>query len=159
MYRYRMLIVRASISFISVLVVPCVYSSCCTMTAKLDCYVQSYADQGLFSGAVLVAKDGKILLCKAYGMANHELDVPNTTDTKFKIESITKSFTAMAIMQLQEMRKLDVQDPLSKYIPDYPNGDKITIHHLLTQTSGIANLHLVHIIKKIEYSHIRSNHV
>ena len=117
-----------------------VYNRSYSMTAILDRYVQAYVDQGLFSGTVLVAKEGNILLCKAYGMANYELDVPNTVDTKFKLASITKQFTAMAIMQLQEMGKLDVQDPLSKYIPDYPNGDKITIHHLLTHTSGIPNL-------------------
>ncbi len=116
-----------------------VYSNCCSMTAKLDCYVQTYVDQGLFSGAVLVAKDGEILLCKAYGMANLGYDVPNKIDTKFRIASISKSFTAMAIMKLQEMGLLDVQDLLTKYISDYPNGDKITIHHLLTHTSGIPN--------------------
>ena len=116
-----------------------VYSSCCSMTAKLDHYVQMYADQGLFSGAVLVAKDGKILLCKAYGMANLEHDIPNKIDTKFKIASMTKSFTAMAIMQLQEMGKLAVQDSLAKYIPDYPRGKEITIHQLLTHTSGVPH--------------------
>jgi len=121
----------------SLLTVYQVYSSCCSMTAKLDCYVQSYVDQGMFSGAVLVAEAGKILLRKAYGQTNIELAVPNTVDTKFKIASVTKQFTAIAIMQLQEMGKLTVQDPLSKYFPDYPHGDKITIQHLLSHTSGI----------------------
>lgn len=117
-----------------------VYTCCFSMKAKLDNYIKSYVNLDLFRGAVLVAKDGKILLCKAYGMANVEHDVPNKIDTKFRIASITKQFTAMAIMQLQEMGLLNVQDPISKYIPDYPNGDKITIHHLLTHTSGIPEL-------------------
>ena len=117
-----------------------IYNRYFSVTSKLDHYVQAFADSGWFSGAVLVAKDGKILLAKAYGMANLELDVPNTVNTKFRIASITKQFTAMAIMQLYEMRKLDLQDPLSKYISDYPNGEKITIHHLLTHTSGITNV-------------------
>jgi CubicO group peptidase (beta-lactamase class C family) len=72
-------------------------------------------------------------------MANYEHDIPNTPQTKFRLGSITKQFTAMAIMQLQAQDLLSVNDTLSKYIPDYPNGDKITIHHLLTHTSGIAN--------------------
>jgi CubicO group peptidase (beta-lactamase class C family) len=94
-------------------------------------------EQGRFSGSVLIAKDGKTLLCKGYGMANYEHDVPNTPQTIFRIASLGKQFTAMAIMQLQEQGLLSVDDTLSKYIPDYPNGDKITIHHLLTHTSGI----------------------
>lgn len=109
------------------------------LAGKLDKYVKSYVEIGRFSGSVLVAKEGKILLSKGYGMANYEHDVPNTSQTKFRLGSLTKQFTAMVVMQLQEAGKLSVQDPLSKYIPDYPNGDKITIHHLLTHTSGIPN--------------------
>jgi len=97
-------------------------------------------DQGLFSGSVLIAKDGKIILCKGYGMANYEHGVPNTPQTKFRLGSITKQFTAMAIMQLQEKGLLNINDTVYKYIPDYPNGDKITIHHLLTHTAGIPNV-------------------
>ena len=109
-----------------------------TVESKLDEYVKALVDMGQFSGSVLVAKDGKILLCKGYGMANYELDVPNMPQTKFRLGSITKQFTAMAIMQLQERGLLSVTDKLSKYIPDYPHGDEITIHHLLTHTSGIV---------------------
>lgn len=113
------------------------YSSFFSLDAKLDNYIKAYVEQGRFSGSVLIAKDGKILLCKGYGMANYEHDVPNTPQTIFRIASMTKQFTAMAVMQLQEKGLLSVNDTLSKYIPDYPNGDKITIHHLLTHTSGI----------------------
>lgn len=126
----------------SMIIVACFvcFNSCCRVTARLDRYVRSHVNQGLFSGAVLVAKDGKILLSKAYAMANYELCVPNKVHTKFGIASLTKSFTALAIMQLQEMGLLNVQAPLSTYISDYPNGASITIHHLLTHTSGIKHV-------------------
>jgi CubicO group peptidase (beta-lactamase class C family) len=104
---------------------------------KINQYMQAQTDLGWFSGAILVAKDGKIILSKGYGMANYELDVPNTTSAKFKLASISKQFTAMGIMQLQERGLLSVNDPLSKFIPDFPHGNEITLHHLLTHSSGI----------------------
>jgi CubicO group peptidase (beta-lactamase class C family) len=87
--------------------------------------------------AVLVAQDGKILFEKGYGLADVEQHVPVTAVTKFRIGSITKQFTAAAILKLQEQGKLSVQDKLAKYIPDFPRGDEVTLHHLLTHTSGI----------------------
>jgi len=108
--------------------------------AKVDAYVKPYINAGGFSGTILMAKGGKILLSKGYGMANYELDVPNRPQTKFHIASVSKSFTAAAIMILQERGELSTNDALTKFIPDYPDGDKITIHHLLTHTSGIPNV-------------------
>jgi len=108
--------------------------------SKVDEYINAQMKLSKFSGSVLIAQEGKILVSKGYGMANLELDVPNTPQTKFRLGSVTKQFTAMAIMQLQEKGLLNVNDPIRKYIPDYPNGDKITIQHLLTHTSGIPNL-------------------
>ena len=87
--------------------------------------------------AVLIAKDGEILYERGFGFADLEARIPVTPDTKFRIGSITKQFTAAAILKLQEDGLLRVHDPLSKFIPDYPRGDKVTIHHLLTHTSGI----------------------
>ncbi|MFQ6041535.1 MAG: serine hydrolase [Candidatus Poribacteria bacterium] len=96
------------------------------------------ATQGDSPGAaVLVAKDGEILYQKGFGFANLEEHIPVTPDTKFRIGSITKQFTAAAILKLQEDGLLSVNDPLSKFIPDYPRGDEVTIHHLLGHTSGI----------------------
>jgi len=93
-----------------------------------------------FSGSVLIARDGKVLFSRGYGMANLELDVPNTPETKFRLGSITKQFTAAAILLLQQEGKLNVQDKLKKHVPDAPAAwDEITIHHLLTHTSGIPN--------------------
>ncbi|MCK6562102.1 serine hydrolase [bacterium] len=87
--------------------------------------------------AVLVAQNGNIIYQKGFGFANLEHRVPVTTETKFRIGSITKQFTASAILKLQEAGLLSVQDTLSKFLPDYPRGNEVTIHHLLTHTSGI----------------------
>lgn len=107
---------------------------------KVDAYVQPYLGMKAFSGSILIARGGEILLAKGYGSANYELDVPNTPQTKFHLASISKTFTSAAVMILEKRGALTVQDPLAKYIPDYPNGDKITIHHLLIHTSGIPNI-------------------
>ncbi|MFC1845722.1 GNAT family N-acetyltransferase [Candidatus Dependentiae bacterium] len=115
------------------------YASPAGLYAKLDEYINSYVKRGQFSGAVLVAKDGKIILSKGYGMANYELDVPNSPQTKFRLASVSKQFAAIAIVQLQEKGLLNSSDSLSKYIPDYPRGDEITIQHLLNHKSGVAN--------------------
>ena len=91
-------------------------------------------DPGL---AVLVAQDGKILFEKGYGLADLEHQVPVTLQTTFRIGSITKQFTASAILKLQEEGKLSVNDKLSKFIPDFPRGDKVTLRQLLNHTSGM----------------------
>lgn len=87
--------------------------------------------------AVLVARDGKVLFEKGWGYANVENAVPFTPQTKSRIGSVTKQFTAAAILRLQEQGKLSVHDKLSTFIPDFPRGDEVTLHHLLTHTSGI----------------------
>ncbi len=92
------------------------------------------ADAGI---VVLVSQNGKILFEKAYGMADREHSVAAATKTRFRIGSITKQFTAAAILKLQEQGKLSVNDKLSKYFPDFPRGSDVTLQHLLTHTSGI----------------------
>jgi len=89
--------------------------------------------------AVIVSKDGKIIYQKGFGYADVEKHIPITVDTKFRTGSITKQFTASAILKLQEEGKLSVNDKLSKFIPDFNRGDEVTIHHLLTHTSGIPD--------------------
>lgn len=90
--------------------------------------------------AVLVMKDGQVVLRKGYGMAHLELGVPIQPDQVFEIGSITKQFTATAILMLQERGKLSVDDEVTKYLPDYPtHGHKVTIDHLLTHVSGIPS--------------------
>ena len=109
-------------------------------TARMDQMVQPYVSSKQFMGSVLVARNGEVLFSKAYGFANLEWNIPNTPDTKFRLGSITKQFTAASILLLEERGKLKVEDPVKKYLPDAPAAwDKITIFHLLTHTSGIPN--------------------
>ncbi|HEY4275362.1 MAG TPA: serine hydrolase domain-containing protein [Rhizomicrobium sp.] len=110
------------------------------LAAKADALIAPIAKADRFSGAVLVARGGKPVFRKAYGLANREWNVPNDPETKFRIGSITKQFTAMAILQLQEAGKLSVDDPVSKYYTDAPAAwSAITLKHLLTHTSGIPS--------------------
>jgi len=93
-----------------------------------------------FNGAILITRNGKVLVSKGYGMSNVEDETPNTPLTKFRIGSLTKQFTAMVIMMLQERGKLNVQQSVCSYIPDCPKAwQPITIHHLLTHSSGIPD--------------------
>jgi CubicO group peptidase (beta-lactamase class C family) len=107
---------------------------------QVNAYVKPYLDIGGFNGTILIARGGRVLLSRGYGMANYELGVPNTSQTKFHIASVSKTFTAAAIMLLAERGLLNINDPLTKFIPNYPNGDKITVHHLLNNTSGIPSI-------------------
>jgi CubicO group peptidase (beta-lactamase class C family) len=111
------------------------------LVSKVDEYMNAKVKAGQFSGSILIAQNGKVLVSKGYGMANLELNVPNTPQTKFRLGSLTKQFTATGIMILQERGKLNVQDPICKYVPQCPQGwQTVTIHYLLTHTSGIPDL-------------------
>jgi len=110
-----------------------------SIESEVDEYISAWLKMERFSGSILIANDGNILIKKGYGMANYELSFPNSPQTKFLLGSLTKQFTAVAIMQLQEKGLLKVDDLIKKYIPNYPHGEKITIHHLLTHTSGTPN--------------------
>src|SRR5215813_8633704 len=106
---------------------------------RLGRVVQPYVDAQMFMGSVLVAKDGKILFSKSYGMADLEWNVPNSPATRFNIASMTKQFTATSILLLEDRGKLKTDDLVKKYLLDAPaSWDKITIYHLLTHTSGIS---------------------
>jgi CubicO group peptidase (beta-lactamase class C family) len=96
-----------------------------------------------FSGAVLVAKNGKTLFSGAYGLADREKKIPNRLDTRFRIGSMNKMFTAVSVLQLVEAGKIKLADPLGKYLTDYPNREiatKVTIHQLLTHTGGTGDI-------------------
>ena len=110
-------------------------------TEKINTLITEYHRFHLFQGAVLVVEDGDVLLKKGFGLANKEWNIPNTPQTKFRIGSITKQFTAMLIMQFVEEGILKLDGTLTQYISDYPkeSGDKITIHQLLNHTSGIPS--------------------
>ena len=107
----------------------------------IDRFIDELAARDEFSGAVLVAKDGKTIYKKALGYADKGFKVPNRTDTRFNLGSMNKMFTGTAIMQLLQQGKLALDGKVGKYLPDYPNQavrDKVTIHHLLTHTSGLG---------------------
>ncbi|WP_375771350.1 beta-lactamase family protein [Archangium gephyra] len=109
---------------------------------ELKLYVQKLAGADVFSGAVLLAKDGKVLFEKAYGEASKDFHVANRTDTKFNLGSMNKMFTAVAIAQLAERGKLSFEDPLAKFLPEFPTKEaaqKIKLKHLLTHTSGLGS--------------------
>ena len=108
----------------------------------LGMYLQRLAAADVFSGSVLVVKDGKPIFQNAYGLASKAYNVPNRIDTKFNLGSMNKMFTAVAVAQLVEQGKLSFDDTVGKILPDYPNkevAEKVKIHHLLTHTSGLAD--------------------
>ncbi|RXZ81732.1 serine hydrolase [Paenibacillaceae bacterium] len=109
------------------------------VTQRLDDYLSGYERNWPLSGTVLVAQHGEILFRKAYGYANIEHQVSNTMDTKFRIWSLTKSFTAMAIMMLYEQKLLHFEDDISHYLPEAAHLNHVSVAHLLTHTSGLAN--------------------
>jgi CubicO group peptidase (beta-lactamase class C family) len=108
--------------------------------ARLDAYLSGLAQSGALRGSALVARGESVLLSKGYGVADEASGAPNIATTRFRIGSITKQFTAMAILIMQEQGKLRVEDPLCHYLADCPEAWRpITLRHLLTHTSGIPN--------------------
>src|SRR5690242_10060937 len=108
-------------------------------TAQIDSLLNAYNHLSKFNGSALVAKNGTILLNKGFGYRNAETRVLNDANSIYQLGSVTKQFTSAIILKLQAEKKLSVTDQLSKYFPDYPKGDSITIKQLLTHTSGIYN--------------------
>lgn len=108
---------------------------------RMDQVVRASADQDAFAGAVLVARDGEVLLDKGYGLANREWAVPNDGETKFRLASVSKQFTAAAVLLLSERGAVDIDAPVKTYLPDAPAAwDRVTVRHLLTHTSGVPDL-------------------
>ena len=108
--------------------------------AKIDEYMNAGVKYARYNSAVMVAEAGKPIVARGYGMANFEDETPITPQTKFRVGSVTKQFTSMAIMMLQEKGKLNTEDKICKYLSDCPAAwADITIHNLLTHTSGIHN--------------------
>lgn len=107
---------------------------------KVDSLILTeFKDKDGPGGVFMIAQNGKAIYQKAVGKANLELNVDLQPDYVFQLGSMTKQFTAIAVLMLEEQGKLAITEPISKYIPDYPSGDKITIHQLLTHTSGIKD--------------------
>ncbi len=110
--------------------------------ALIEELMNKYYDYGQFNGSVLVAENGNVIFKEGFGYANMEWDIPNTADTKFRLASVTKQFTAMLIMQLVEEGKINLEGKISDYLPYYRKdvGEQVTVHNLLTHTSGVTNL-------------------
>src|SRR5664279_3048054 len=132
--------------FISLfIIIPLIFSQCFRKNSSQDYLEYDNIMHEQFKadgpGAVaLVSKNNKVLYSKAFGMANMELEVPMDTGNVFRIGSITKQFTACAILKLAEEGKLSISDNITKYIPDYPSrGVHISVENLLTHSSGIKS--------------------
>ena len=112
-----------------------------TKAEQIDDLLEKYHEYDQFNGSALVADDGKIIFSEGFGMANLEHNIPNKPETKHRIGSITKQFTAALVLQLVEQGKLQLDQPISTYLPNYegPAADVVTIHHLLTHSSGIPS--------------------
>ncbi|WP_036189986.1 serine hydrolase domain-containing protein [Ureibacillus manganicus] len=106
---------------------------------RIGKWIERYEENRYLNGSILIASKGEILVNKGFGMANFEHSVPNKPTTKFRIGSLTKAFTAMAIFQLHEKGKLSIDDYIGKYLSNYSHGEKITIYHCLTNTTGIQD--------------------
>ncbi len=126
---------------------------------KIDALMRQYYEYGQFNGSILVAENGKIIFKKGYGLANMEWEIPNAPDTKFRLGSITKQFTATLIMQHVEQGKLKLDGRITDYLPDYPaaTGNKVTMHNLLSHTSGIPNYTALPFFREIERKRMRAD--
>ena len=110
------------------------------LVVRMQQIIANYVDDKSFMGTVLVVKDGHTFIDQGYGSADLEWSIPNSPSTKFRLGSITKQFTAVSILFLQERGKLNIDDPVSKYMPDAPAAwSKITVYNVLTHTSGIPS--------------------
>jgi CubicO group peptidase (beta-lactamase class C family) len=136
--KYRLLIIISLILIFNFSLRAQQISESVILKNRIENYLNSSVENG-YSGSVLVAKDGKILLSKGYGWANKTKKIPNKPSTVFNIGSVTKQFTAAAILKLKELNKLSTSEKIGKYFPNAPSSKKdITIHQLLTHTSGIS---------------------
>src|SRR5215212_10690038 len=110
------------------------------LISEIDTLMQAAYQPNAPGAAIIAVKDGQIVFRTGYGLANLELGVPIAADTVFRLASITKQFTAVAILMLIEQGRLALDDPITRFWPDYPTHDQIiTVEHLLTHTSGIRS--------------------
>ncbi len=109
------------------------------LTIAIDDFVTPYVSAKNFSGVVLVARDGDRLVERGYGRADYELDVPVGPQTRFRIASVTKSFTAAAVLLLADRGAIELDQPIGRYLVEFPHGDQISVRHLLAHQSGLPN--------------------
>ena len=130
--------------FVSLAVVSARCLACAGMAGGLESQIDSlfaaYSGSNVPGAAVMVVRGGKVLCAKAYGMADTEAKIPCSTNTNFRLASVTKQFTAMSVMMLAERKKLSLDETLLDFFPEFPAyGSKITVRHLLTHTSGLID--------------------
>ena len=104
-----------------------------------EAFLSPYVSSGNFSGAVVVAKDGEVFFETGYGRADYELNVPVGRETRFRIASSTKTFTAAAVLLLADREAIELDAPVARYIQGFPHGERITVKHLLGHQSGLPN--------------------
>ncbi|HEV7425947.1 MAG TPA: serine hydrolase domain-containing protein [Thermoanaerobaculia bacterium] len=122
------------------------------LAQRVDAYLRPFLGYYTFSGVVLAAKGNRVLIEKSYGMANAEFGVPNTPSTRFAIASITKRFTGIILQRLFDEKKLAPDDPLSKWVPDFPSAQQITVTHLMNHRSGLRDPSKMRLIVRRNYS-------
>jgi CubicO group peptidase (beta-lactamase class C family) len=110
------------------------------VASRMDAYLLAFVEAKDFSGVVLVAQGEKILFEKSYGFADHQKRKPNQVNTTFRIASLSKTFTGAGVAILMEQGKVQPDDPLTKFVPDFPNGNNILVKHLLLHSSGVGQL-------------------
>lgn len=112
-----------------------------TLAEEIQAHLEAYHALDQFNGTALVADDGELVYQGALGLANADWQLPNGLDTKHRLASVSKQFTAMLTLLLVEEGELELDAPITRYLPDYPkeSGDRVTIHHLLNHTSGIPS--------------------
>jgi CubicO group peptidase (beta-lactamase class C family) len=131
--------ITKNVVFLAILLTSQIFLYAQSKEDKVDELLTTYSANNTFNGTALVYYKGNIILNRGYGLRNIDNSTTNDQNTIFQIGSITKQFTAAIILKLQEDKKLSINDKISKYFPNFPNGENITIQHLLTHTAGIYN--------------------
>jgi CubicO group peptidase (beta-lactamase class C family) len=137
--QFRTSIPMTSLFIISIFLFPNTLTAQVSKADQIDEVVTTFSSGGYFSGVVLASEDGRMIYEKAFGLANADFDIPNRPDTVFGIASITKPMTDVILARLVEKKKIAPEDKLSKFLPDFPDGDKITIEMLASHMSGIPH--------------------
>jgi len=134
---------------LNVIVLTIICFSAIAQTTKLTSFISDYAKKNQFNGSILIKKNSKTIYNNSFGLANREFNVPVTNNTEYKVCSITKSITAVLILQLYEQGKIDLNQKIITYLPDYKGeaGDKVLISQLLNHTSGMMNTDTVSSMK------------
>jgi len=126
------------------------------LSARAHEIIRTFSEAHVFQGVVLMGVDGNVVFEGAYGKAQYEFDVDNSLDTRFQIASVSKAFTAAAILLLAEKNQVDLDAPLHQILPDYPNADRLTLDQLLTHTSGIPNINSFDNYDELQLRHYES---